>query len=96
MKKFGVILISFAVAGLAAAQTNAVPAARAMSLTDCIQQALNHNLDVQIQRYNPQISLFNLNGAYGGYDPTCSASGRDSYNNIGGEFNNGQLIAGSQ
>ena len=32
-------------------------------------EALEHNFDVQIQRYNPEISLYDLNAAYGGYDP---------------------------
>lgn len=96
MKKFGVVLFLLTTAWLAAAQTNPAPAVRAMSLTDCIQEALAHNLDVQIQRYNPQISLFNLNSAYGGYDPTFSASGVHSYNNSGAAFQNGQRIAGSQ
>ena len=53
--------------------------AHAMSLQDCIQEALQHNLDVQIQRYNPQISLYNLRAAYSGYDPTFSVSGTHNY-----------------
>jgi outer membrane protein len=96
MKKFGVVLFFFAAAYVADAQTNAVPAARAMSLADCIQEALAHNLDVQIQRYNPQLSLFNLYGAYSGYDPTFNFSGQHQYNNSGAEFQNGQRVAGSQ
>ena len=59
-----------------AARRNA--SAREMSLEDCIQEALQHNLDVQIQRYNPQISLYNLRAAYGGYDPTFNFSGQHS------------------
>ena len=69
------------------ADTNAVVASpdtntgtRAMSLQDCIQEALQHNLDVQIQRYNPQISLYNLRAAYGGYDPAFNISGKHNYN----------------
>jgi HAE1 family hydrophobic/amphiphilic exporter-1 len=58
-------------------------ASHAMSLTDCIQQALQHNLDVQIERYNPQISLYNLNAAYGGYDPTLNISGQHNYDKSG-------------
>ncbi|MDD5138850.1 MAG: TolC family protein [Verrucomicrobiales bacterium] len=96
MKNFGVALFLFTAGLAAAAQTNAVPAAREMSLPDCIQQALAHNLDVQIQRYNPQLSLFNLNSAYGGYDPTFNFSGQHQYNNSGAEFQNGQRVAGSQ
>jgi outer membrane protein TolC len=57
--------------------------ARAMSLQDCIQEALQHNLDVQIQRYNPQISLYNLRAAYSGYDPTFNISGQHDYSKSG-------------
>ena len=81
MKSFRVFSLLFFAALAAAAQTgtNSV-ATRAMSLQDCIQQALQHNLDVQIQRYNPQISLYDLHAAYGGYDPTFNISGQHSYN----------------
>jgi outer membrane protein TolC len=95
MKKFGVGLSLCVATHMAAAQTNMAPAARDMSLPDCIQEAVAHNLDVQIQRYNPQISLFNLNSAYGGYDPTFFFSGQHQYNNSGAEFQNGQHVAGS-
>ena len=81
---------------MAGAQTNTVPAARAMSLTDCIQEALAHNLDMQIQRYNPQLSLYNLNANYGGYDPTFSFSGTHTYNDSPAEFRNGQRIPGNK
>jgi outer membrane protein len=60
---------------------------RAMSLQDCIQEALGHNLDVQIERYNPRISLFNLKGSYAGYDPAFSISGQHNYSLSGGGFN---------
>ncbi len=96
MKKLGVLLCLSAAALGAGAQTNGVPAAREMSLPDCIQQALAHNLDVQIQRVNPQISLFNLDSAYAGYDPVFNFSGLHRYNNTGAEFQSGQRIAGSQ
>jgi outer membrane protein TolC len=58
-------------------------AMRAMSLEDCIQEALQHNLDVQIERTAPQISLYNLRGAYGGYDPLFNISGQHDYNKSG-------------
>ena len=81
MKFIGILSAFFAVVTVAVAQdsTNA-PAGRVMSLEDCIQAALAHNFDVQIQRYNPQIDLYSLNAAYEGYDPTFSASGTHSYN----------------
>ncbi|MFZ1074559.1 MAG: TolC family protein [Verrucomicrobiia bacterium] len=83
-------------------ETSAAPAlietntnTRAMSLQDCIQEALQHNLDVQIQRYNPQISLYDLHAAYSGYDPTLSASGQHNYNVSGSVFQNGFVLPGS-
>jgi len=60
---------------------------RAMSLEDCIQEALQHNLDVQIQRYNPQIALYTLRSAYAGYDPSLNISGQHAYSVSPGGYN---------
>jgi HAE1 family hydrophobic/amphiphilic exporter-1 len=89
MKSFSVVAAIVFAAFAAVAQTNTVaPAGRAMSLADCIQQALAHNLDLQIERYNPQISLYSLHGAYAGYDPTFNFSGQHDYNQQpSGSFN---------
>ena len=66
MKKINVVLFLFSAVFMAAAQTGTNTAApRMMALQDCIQEALQHNLDVQIERYQPQISLYNLHAAYG-------------------------------
>ena len=47
MKNFSAVSIFFAAALTVAAQTNTdAGSMRTMSLTDCIQQALAHNLDV--------------------------------------------------
>jgi HAE1 family hydrophobic/amphiphilic exporter-1 len=62
---------------------------RQMSLADCIQEALQHNLDVQIERTVPQISLYNLRGAYSGYDPLLNVSGQHNYDASGKTFQNG-------
>jgi outer membrane protein len=80
MKSSRVFSLLFFAALAAAAQTgtNSV-ATRPMSLSDCLQQALQQNFDVQIQRYNPQISLYDLRAAYGGYDPTFNISGQHDY-----------------
>jgi outer membrane protein len=80
MKSSRVFSFFFFAALTAAAQTgtnNVVT--RPMSLMDCLQQALQQNFDVQIQRYNPQISLYDLRAAYGGYDPTFNISGQHNY-----------------
>src|SRR5580692_4512024 len=79
MKSFGVVLITLLTAFAAVAQTSTNMAGREMSLTDCIQQAMTNNFDMQIERYDPQISLYNLRGAYSGYDPTLNISGEHKY-----------------
>lgn len=95
MKSFGVALVFLSAVLTVSAQTGTNAAPRAMSLADCIQQALSHNLDVQIERYNPQISLYNLNAAYGGYDPTLNLSGQHLYNESGVDSQNGLSLPGS-
>ncbi|MGH7969152.1 MAG: TolC family protein, partial [Limisphaerales bacterium] len=70
---------------------------RKVSLEDLIQQALQHNLDLQIDRYNPSIALFNLSGAYAGYDPTMDISGQHDHSESGPRLlAGGFVIPGSQ
>ncbi len=91
MKSFGFAILFFcAVLSAVAADTNAV-APHAMTLQECIQSALQHNFDVQIERYEPQISLYNLNAAYGGFDPTFNFSGQHDYNVSPGGFTSQQI-----
>ncbi|HUA38409.1 MAG TPA: TolC family protein [Candidatus Sulfopaludibacter sp.] len=88
MKSSRVFLFLFLAAFAAAAQTNTNNVAtRPMSLQDCLQQALRQNFDVQIQRYNPQISLYNLHAAYSGWDPTFNISGQHNYDVSPSRFN---------
>jgi outer membrane protein len=96
MKNFNIVLFLFSTVFMAVAQTgtNAV-APREMALQDCIQEALQHNLDVQIERYNPQISLYNLHAAYGGYDPIFNISGQHNYGVSGSSFQNGLPVPGN-
>jgi outer membrane protein TolC len=77
-------LLAIATIGLAAsAQTNSWTPKK-MSLEDCIEIALQHNLDVRIQRYTPEINLFTLNGVYGAYDPTLSLTVSHQYTESSG------------
>ncbi|HVU26119.1 MAG TPA: TolC family protein [Verrucomicrobiae bacterium] len=93
MKFFAVAPILFLAGFTAGAQTNlTATASRSMSLTDCIQEALQHNLDVQIERYDPQVSLYNLNAAYGGYDPTFNFSGEHDHNVQPGQIQENGLV----
>ncbi len=85
MKRIAACLILAAGLPGVFAQTNAL-ATRPLSLTDCFAEALKHNLDVQVQRYEPQISLYDLRAAYGGYDPTFNLSGQHTHNDFGGIF----------
>jgi outer membrane protein TolC len=80
------LITLLAIAGAAcsgAAQTN-IHEMRKISLEDCIETALKHNLDLQIKRVNPEISRFTLEAVYGAYDPNLSASGEHDYNRSSG------------
>jgi outer membrane protein TolC len=55
------------------------PVTRSLSLEECIQIALEHNLGLQSARLGPQIARFHLAGSYGSYDPTFSLSGSHNY-----------------
>ena len=82
MKSFALILVVAAGVTVAGAQQSAKTLA--LSLQDCIQQALEHNLDLKVERYNPQIATLNLQGAYADYDPNFSLGGSHSYSLSGG------------
>ncbi len=80
---FGILLVLAGTMLAAPAQTNAPAKVRQLSLQDCIQLTLEHNLDLQIDRYDPQVALFNLRANYGAYDPTLQLSGQHDHNESG-------------
>ena len=86
MKSLGILLVLAGTSVVALAQTNA-PGVRKMSLDDCIQGALEKNLDLRIARYNPPMSLSDLQSAYAGYNPNFSVSGAHDFSMSGGGFN---------
>ncbi len=88
MKHVSAIVFLAAATTAAVAQTNAV---RTLTLDQCITEALKHNFDVQVLRYDPTIALYNLHGAYGGWDPTFSASGTHSDSVTGAGLDANQL-----
>ena len=53
----GMLLFAMAVAAGAQSTHNAV---RSLSLQQCIDLALEHNLELQIERYSPEIARFTL------------------------------------
>jgi HAE1 family hydrophobic/amphiphilic exporter-1 len=89
------VLVGGCLRARAQAQTNASSQVRTLSLQDCIQMALRHNLDLQIDRYNPQIALFTLKAAYGAYDPVFSLSGQHDHTESGPVLFGTNFIGGS-
>lgn len=51
-----------------------------VTLDECIQLALEHNLDIKIVRMNPVITQYNLDALYADYDPSISLSGTHNDN----------------
>jgi outer membrane protein TolC len=92
MRLLRILFVLASATAVVTAQTNAPPLVRQLSLQDCIQLALQHNLDLQIGRYNPQIALFNLNVGYGAYDPTFNLSGQHDHNEAGRQLLGGGFI----
>lgn len=52
---------------------------RQVSLDDCLQLALQKNLDVRIAQYAPMVTRLTLSSAYWTYEPTLSAGARQSF-----------------
>jgi len=53
---------------------------RNLSLQECVQIALEHNLNIKIARFDPEIARQNVSAAYGAYEPTFEVGGTHSYN----------------
>lgn len=83
MKRIAAILFSAGLVSAVSAQTN-TPAVRAMTLRDCITEALKHNFDIRIERYQPLIAQLGLDAAYAGYDPALTLQGAHFHNNPAG------------
>ena len=82
-RKIGLTLFLLA---LAAGARSEDQTSRLLSLSDCIQMALLHNYDVQIERFAPEIARYNLDGAYGAYEPTFNASAGQRFISQPGTF----------
>ena len=96
MRKLSVLSLLLCAACSLNAQTNEVPK-RTLSLDECIAIALEHNLTIQITRYNPMIAGYSLAGTYGDYEPTLSLSGQhDSSISPGGIDSEGRRFEGTE
>src|SRR5579871_3044205 len=73
-------------APVATATSDKPRTARTLSLQDCIELALAHNFDIQIQRFNPLIDQYALQAVYSAYDPTMTLTAQKSYNGSPGSL----------
>src|SRR5258708_15612506 len=75
---FGLVLCS--ILGLTA-EAQITNQNRLLSLKECIEMALAHNLDIQIERYSPQIARYWLRASYGVFDPILTLNAADTWQN---------------
>lgn len=59
------------------------PASPPLTLEDCVQRALEHGFDLEIQHYAPAIAKGAVDIARGGFFPTLSLTGSQSHSNTG-------------
>ncbi len=78
MRIFSIGITLLAAATVALGQTED-QVTRKLSLEECIEVALQHNLDIQIRRQSPEIARYSLRADYGAYDPTLSIGGQHQY-----------------
>jgi outer membrane protein TolC len=96
MRLLRILLVLLIPALAALAQTN-TPVTRRMSLEDCVATALEHNLDVKIKRFNPDIAGYNLAALYGTYDPSAYLSAEhDDIRQPGSVDAQGRVIPGAE
>lgn len=76
-------LVTLALVIAVQAQINP-PAARLVTLAECIEMALQKNLDIRISRIQPTIDLYNIDSARGYYDLTLNLNARQNYNSSPG------------
>ena len=60
MKKISASLILAGLVSAAVAQTNAPAPQRVLSLQECIAEAIKHNFDVRVERYEPLKAALSL------------------------------------
>lgn len=61
--------------------------ARVLTLEQCLQLALQNNLDIQLQRYNPLLAQYTLNGDYAAWEPVFNFSAAKNYTSSPGGIN---------
>jgi outer membrane protein TolC len=87
MKRSGILWGLLCCAAVAQAQTNKT---QTLTLEQAIQMAIEHNLNLKIQRYVPVLDQFELGAVYGtAYEPAFNTTAKDSYSANPGKIFNG-------
>lgn len=90
----------FLIAGLMLLGTlsgRAESAPRALSLNDCVSLALSNNLDLRVERYQPEIALYDLRAAQAGFEPLFDVGGEHGHSEEGDRLlEGGFIIPGSE
>lgn len=93
------LCVCFALAALALPAAEApTPQAtvRKLSLSDCFHMALEHNLNLQIERHNSKIQSLQLSGSYGVYDPLLRFGARKDHLDSPDIFNPKKVVGDIQ
>src|SRR5258706_10288800 len=77
LRQIVIVLLASCQLTVQGADTNTFP--RPLSLSECIHLALEHNLDVKIARFEPEIAHQNVSVAYAAYEPTFEIAGTHNY-----------------
>jgi outer membrane protein TolC len=77
MRTLRILLLACALS--AQAQTVSTNNIRPITLAEAVTLALEHNFDIQIERFNPEIARYSLSINYGAYDPVWTAQGLHRY-----------------
>src|SRR6266446_7020334 len=84
LRLFPLVLVLLHPPASSAAEPTNAASARSTTLQECFDLALKYNLDLQIERVNPGLSLMDLNIAWAGYDPNFTATAVQTYSLSGG------------
>jgi outer membrane protein TolC len=85
-------LMAVVLMGTVLANAAAPAGQRTLTLQGCFQEAIQHNLGLQVARYDPLVARNNLSLAYAGYDPTLNFSGQHNDTRTGGGLDSDQRL----
>jgi len=82
---------------MAAGAQSAERPVRTLSLTECIEMALAHNLDIRIQQETPKQDRFTLDGSYAAWDPSFTTRATHRYSSSpGGTDTQGRAVPSTE